>query len=691
MATDQIQNEAKSIKDMTNIERSAHEANARALKQRAETHKELGQGFVLPEEQSAAQPERPIEFTLRQFRTAVRRDAEVSIRVTPGVDRLRAIDHKNTLAFVNTLKEEFQEASSEPPTEKEIRDNAHIYIIQLSGLKQALGGALQTFKRARESDSEAANAVREVQNIAQAKIDALHKKLPQDDGKEYNPLLPKRAAKVVAVGTAAAVTAGAVIHVKSQSPQEAKGVEYNLNLADLTKAWAAGGQISPNRPNYNIGGDPSRDRQTSRAENLAKAIDLSKMIDFGGQEGTAEGQEVPVLAIPSAVLTDKEKENVKATFPAVTQPQFAGIFEASGGKVNGLPFEKNSEAFKRVEALEGLLAETAKRGGEPDLISGFANGEMSPVIKINKPITVKLSDGREKTYKAGTHMFMTQGGALGYLEPTGRPGWRVKLFQADEKFEQDVTKFLFKGKPLKVTRGEWVLAEVDQNKNTKVILIAGLALNLYDTADPSLPKATPQPGSSSDLPTPEMEDLRPKMVDSGYKLIQSDELEKIGFTSGVELEMNGQPVKIVSNVPGLNIEGIDKSIFEKNLQSLGIVIYNENIIELRDMKDYKPSMKGITYEKWVDKNNKPLEIVVKPTRNTDNTKTVHRVYISQDILKNFNWSMPDGRYRLDLYASTAVLDSVLVSITMNGSVLQKSAAAITENSHFMKVSYSANR
>jgi len=405
--------------------------------------------------------------------------------------------------------------------------------------------------------------------------------------------------------------------------------------------------------------------------------------------------ELRLQTVPKAVLTPQEQANKQALFPDRNDPQFAGIFrlvvtanatykDKQVVVVEPLT-EKGSDANKQINALVGIISDINTLGGQADLVVGFAGGEAAAIVRSD----VAITKGKVN-HKACTYFFVGSDGKISYFEPSGRTGWRIKLFQVDQKFQTDLGNFQYNGQPLKANIGDWVLAEVDGTKAdiAKIILLPGFPLYLFDSGDTTFPRATPMPGAANDLPTPQAPEAKMiKDVDiDGYTAIPQEELKKTGFTSGIEMKINDHPVRIETNIPNLKIEGIDKAIFEKNLQKLGISIYNENVIEIHDMKDYKPSMKPQTYE-TAGGNGKTLEILVKPERNADNTKIIHRIYISQDYLKNYDRRASNGRYILNSHLSITILASVLVSVTMNGSVYPRAGSAIDNNSYFMKTSF----
>jgi len=427
----------------------------------------------------------------------------------------------------------------------------------------------------------------------------------------------------------------------------------------------------------------------------ATATPLSKE----GQQGT----EQPILSLPSATLTEGETHALAQAFPDAKGPQFSNVFSTisvdSSERVTGLPFEKDSPADKLAQSYRTIIATANQLKGQPDVLVGrnTEQGTIAIVVRITNPITPK--GGR--TYTAGTFMYIDQTNSFGYLELTPRPGGEkdvLKLFVVDKKYQAHVETFYIgpKENPQQLKApaiGQFTVAQVDEKENAQVVLAPGLAISLFDTGDASVPKATPQPGTSADLPTPLAPEVRAKRVEPNaageYTIIPQEELKKTGFTSGIEMKINDHPVRIETNISNLNINGIDKAMFERAISRLGISIYNENVIEIHDIKDWKPSMNPNTYEILQNEKKEKMEIYVKPTRNADNTKIIHRLYISPVMLKPYNKMAVDGsgRYVEDLAVSESVLSCLLVSVTMTGDVFPKLNVVPVDDRFFMKTSF----
>jgi len=252
----------------------------------------------------------------------------------------------------------------------------------------------------------------------------------------------------------------------------------------------------------------------------ATATPLSKE----GQQGT----EQPILSLPTASLTKGETNALaqafpEATFPETKDPQFTNVFSTvsvdSTGRVTGLPFEKDSPADKLAQSYRTIIATANQSGGQPDVLVGRMKekGTIAMVVRITNPITPE--GGR--TYKAGTFLYIDQMNTFGYLELTPRPGGEkdvLKLFAVDTAYQANVERFYIgpKDNPqhLKAPApGEFTVVQVDEKGNAQVVVVPNLAITLFDTGDPSLPKATPQPGTSADLPTPLAPEVRAKVVE----------------------------------------------------------------------------------------------------------------------------------------------------------------------------------
>lgn len=396
---------------------------------------------------------------------------------------------------------------------------------------------------------------------------------------------------------------------------------------------------------------------SAHAEGVNTVNDFSRLINdqqsivHVGEYESLKNQEQSaeqLLTVPSALLTDQEKKNIEWTFPSVAkEQQFAGIFQGiqtdSKGGVPGLPFEKDSHADHLVQALGGLITQFNELGGQPDLVVGVdkTDGSMAAVIRINRAATVKDAQGNQKTYRAGTHMFIDENNTFFYLEPTGNPTWRVQLFRADAKFQADLARFLFNGKALQTATGAWHLDEVDEKNDAKVILLKGFSVNLYDSGDASSPKATPQPGTETELKTPVPDEVfmnvsnridNPESIAVGtFARIENDANGRHGIAANFG---EGKTMTIVTDLKAINYTSSDVNKFMEDMVKIGFAPKFTGPIEIRILAA-KPGEKPPSQVVATEKSQFSSEEVRFTVAYLEGNKTIYTVLVDPEALPRY--------------------------------------------------------
>ncbi len=328
---------------------------------------------------------------------------------------------------------------------------------------------------------------------------------------------------------------------KEQKPMEREERRKGISRRGFLKilgAAAIGAAASQALPNFGVSAGETQIGGTlfGDIKPVEGKVNIDTSEDMPGKSAELsrrlEGQQL-LSSLPTATLTEGETKALTEAFPDVKDSQFSNVFSNvsvdNTGRVTGLPFEKDSKADKLAQSYQAIIASATQLDGAPEVLVGrnTEKDTIAIIVRNTQPFTAK-GENTQKSYKKNSFLYIDQTNSFGYLELTDRPGGEkdvLKLFAVDKPFQDNVQRFYVgpKENPQQLKApdiGEFTVAQVDEKKNAQVVTISGFGIPLFDTGDPSIPKATPQPGTSSDLPTPSAPEIRAKVAEPDFSSVK---------------------------------------------------------------------------------------------------------------------------------------------------------------------------